>query len=135
MAAGTCKVRLLELRPGLPLQPLSFEILRASLGATLPPLLMNGRRAPVQELAAHGLAEVVTDERVVPQAIATARRLTASDATTFAMAKRQRWQPVLKAAAASAKTEIEVRSVWERADLTVILRRINAPARSSGPSR
>lgn len=135
MAAGTCKVRLPELRLGLPLQPLSFEILRASSGATLLPLLMNGRRAPVQELAAHGLAEVVADERVLPQAIAAAHRLAASDATTFALAKQQRWRPVLKATVASAETEIEVRSVWERADLSVILRRVAAPARSSGASR
>jgi enoyl-CoA hydratase len=133
--AGTgAKVGLPELRLGLPLQPLSFEILRTSLGAAFPPLLIRGTPTLVRDIAASELAEVVTQDQVVPHAIATARRLASSNAATFALAKRQRWRPVLEAARASAETEIEVRSVWQRANLSEILQLIAAPASRVGAS-
>jgi enoyl-CoA hydratase len=135
VAASGCRIGLPELSLGLPLQPLSFEILHASLGPALPRLLISGSPTLVRELPANGLAEVVADEQVVPQAIATARRLAASDATTFALAKQLIWRPVLRASAMSTVTEVEVRSVWERADVPEILRRIAASASSAGASR
>lgn len=130
VSADTSKIGLPELSLGLPFQPLAFEILRASLGSALPGLLASGKATLITQLPITGSAEVVGEEQVMPLAIATARRLAIADATTFMLAKRQRWSPVLNVAAASASTEVEVRSVWERADFSEILRR-NATRASS----
>jgi enoyl-CoA hydratase len=134
VATKGAKVGLPELSLGLPLQPLSFEILRASLGAALTPLLIRGTPIPIRDIAASTSVDLVSQEQVVPHAIATARRLASSHAATFALAKQQRWRPVLAAATASAETEIQVRSVWQRADLSEILRLIAAPASRAGAS-
>jgi enoyl-CoA hydratase len=111
MSAGT--IGLTELAVGVPFPVAALEICRYAMGSSVTRAALEGDTIDVDAASARGWVDVVVGQgELVPQAVATARRLGEHSATAYAATKEQLHRPAHAAIAAAADLDAKTRASW-----------------------
>jgi enoyl-CoA hydratase len=111
MSAGT--VGLTELSVGVPFPVAALEICRFAMGTSLARAALQANTIDADTALARGWIDgVVSNDELVPQAIATARELGQYAPAVYAATKRQLHRPTRAAIDAGAHTDAKVRASW-----------------------
>ena len=111
MSGGT--IGLTEVAVGVPFPVAALEICRFVMGTTLAPAALQANTIDAETALARGWIDaVVSNDELIPQAIATARKLGQYSPAVYAATKRQLHQPARSAIDAGAQVDAKVRASW-----------------------
>lgn len=111
MSGGT--IGLTEVAVGVPFPVAALEICRFVMGTTLAPAALQANTIDAETALARGWIDaVVSNDELIPQAIATARKLARYSPAVYAATKRQLHQPARSAIDAGAQVDAKVRASW-----------------------
>ena len=114
------RIGVTELLVGMPFPPLALQTMRTLVAPhVLNDLVLTGRTVPPQEARTLGLVDEVTaEERLLPDAIESARTLAAIPSETFALTKRQLREPAIEEAARSSeRLRAEIERAWTSGEI------------------
>jgi enoyl-CoA hydratase len=114
MAEGKGTIGVAELRVGVPFPPVAIEIVRAAVApAVFRALVLTGEARGAADALREGIVDaVVPAEALLDRAVAEAERLAAIPPVSFAIAKRQILEGVLRAMGDAPVPAEEVRAAW-----------------------
>jgi enoyl-CoA hydratase len=115
MADGNGRIGVPELLVGVPFPTLPFEIVRARVSAAhFRGLVLTGRTVlPSEALTVGFVDDVATPDRLLPQALEAAARLSQIPPVAFALTKRAFTDPILMRVDAARPLNDEVLAAWE----------------------
>lgn len=111
MSAGT--IGLTEVAVGVPFPVAAFEICRFAMGTSVARAALQAKTIDADTALARGWIDaVVSNDELIPQAIATARELGQYSPVVYAATKRQLHQPARAAIDTGAHIDAKVRATW-----------------------
>ncbi len=111
MSAGT--IGLTELSVGVPFPVAALEICRFAMGTSATRAALQAKTIDANTALARGwIDEVVPNDELISQAVATARELGEYSPSAYAATKRQLHQPARVAIDGGAEMDAEVRASW-----------------------
>lgn len=111
MSGGT--IGLTEVAVGVPFPVAALEICRFVMGTMLAGAALQANTIDAETALARGWIDaVVSSDELIPQAIATARKLGRYSPAVYAATKRQLHQPARAAIDAGAQVDAKVRASW-----------------------